>query len=234
MATTYTLFIDGTLRNPITQQVIEINKYLRVYRNMVDFASQAIDAGLSDVCQVLQLPKNIMVLQAWLRVVSACPANATADFGYGSDPDYFGNGLALDAIGIAGTMLTGSETWDPSAIADGNEETKDITVNGASLGDIVQCSFSLDVADLGLTGAVVAADTVTAQLWDNAGGADINLGSGTVIAYVNKAPLAINPLLLTASDTLDLVATTDTADVNLSSGIVEAYALVMSINQHGF
>ena len=72
-----------------------------------------------------------------------------------------------------------SETWDAGAIADGNHETQDVTVPGASLGDFVMSSFSLDVADLMLTSAVTAANTVTAVLANNTGGS-INLDSGTL------------------------------------------------------
>jgi|TARA_R100000093_G_scaffold17027_1_gene9678 hypothetical protein len=71
------------------------------------------------------------------------------------------------------------KTWDASAIADGNEEALEVTVPGASLGDFVMSSFSLDVADLMLTAAVTAADTVTAVLANNTGGS-INLDSGTL------------------------------------------------------
>ena len=72
-----------------------------------------------------------------------------------------------------------SATGDASSIADGNEEAVDVTVPGASLGDFVMSSFSLDVADLMLTSAVTAANTVTAVLANNTGGA-INLDSGTL------------------------------------------------------
>lgn len=75
--------------------------------------------------------------------------------------------------------LEASDTWDPGSIADGDEATKDVTVTGAALGDFVLASFSLDVADLALVAAVTAADTVTAQLLNNTGGA-IDLGSGTL------------------------------------------------------
>ena len=70
-------------------------------------------------------------------------------------------------------------TWDASSIADGNEEAAEVTVPGASLGDFVLSSFSLDVTDLVLTAEVSAADTVTAVLANNTGGA-INLDSGTL------------------------------------------------------
>lgn len=82
--------------------------------------------------------------------------------------------------------LTGSDTWDPGSIADGDEEAKEITVTGAALGDIAIASFSLDVADLVLDANVTAADTVTAVLANNTGGA-VDLASGTILARVLQA-----------------------------------------------
>ena len=77
-------------------------------------------------------------------------------------------------------MNTGSVTWDPGEIADGNEEAKEITVVGAAIGDqVIGVSFSLDVEDLVLNAQVTGADVVTAVLVNNTGGT-INLGSGTV------------------------------------------------------
>jgi hypothetical protein len=81
--------------------------------------------------------------------------------------------------------LSGSVTWNPGSIADGDEEAKEITVTGAALGDFVLVSFSVDVADLVLSAQVTAADTVTASLANNTGGA-IDLASGTVKAIVTK------------------------------------------------
>lgn len=86
---------------------------------------------------------------------------------------------------LVGRDLDGSATWDPGNIADGNEEAQDITVTGAALGDFVLVSFSLDVTDLVLTGCVTAANTVTASLSNNTGGA-IDLSSGTVRARVMR------------------------------------------------
>lgn len=77
-------------------------------------------------------------------------------------------------------VLTGSATWDPGNIIDGNEAVTTVTVAGAKLGDFVPfVSFSLDVADLSLTAFVTAANTVTAQLGNDTGDA-VNLGSGTL------------------------------------------------------
>ena len=71
------------------------------------------------------------------------------------------------------------KTWDASSIADGNEEALEVTVPGASLGDFVLSSFSLDLTDLMLTASVTAANTVTAILANNTGGS-IDLDSGTL------------------------------------------------------
>lgn len=72
-----------------------------------------------------------------------------------------------------------SATWDAASIDDGNEVAVDVTVPGAKLGDFALASFSLDVADLALDANVTAANTVTAVLGNDTGGA-INLASGTL------------------------------------------------------
>ena len=81
--------------------------------------------------------------------------------------------------------LSASATWDAGSIADGDEEAKDVTVVGAALGDTVDVSLSIDVADLALTAKVTAADTVTCQLLNNTGGA-IDLASATINVYVKR------------------------------------------------
>lgn len=81
--------------------------------------------------------------------------------------------------------FTGSATWNPGSIANGAEEMKEVTVTGAALGDFAIPSFSLDVTDLQLTADVTAANTVTALLNNNTGGA-IDLASGTIYILVIK------------------------------------------------
>lgn len=70
-------------------------------------------------------------------------------------------------------------TWDPSSIADGNEASLDVTVNGAKLGDFVMHSHEVDVSDLVTNATVTAADTVTVVLANNTG-SDVDLASHTV------------------------------------------------------
>lgn len=90
------------------------------------------------------------------------------------------NGVTITVVGEA------SETYDAGSIADGDEEVGELTVTGAALGDYVLASHSIDVADLALTAAVTAADTVTYQLLNNTGGA-VDLASGTVKVLVIHA-----------------------------------------------
>lgn len=83
-------------------------------------------------------------------------------------------------------MYTGSVTWNPGSIDDGNEEAKEITVTGVALGDfVIGVSFSLDVADLVLNAQVTAANTVTAVLANNTGAA-VDLAEGTLRVIVAK------------------------------------------------
>ena len=87
------------------------------------------------------------------------------------------NGVTITVVGEA------SETYDAGSIDDGNEEVGELTVTGAALGDYCLVSHSIDVADLAITAAVTAANTVTYQLLNNTGGA-IDLASGTVKVLV--------------------------------------------------
>ena len=93
--------------------------------------------------------------------------------------------VATDGFGttVAGIKLTlvgqASETWDPGNHATATEEVGELTVSGATLGDYVIASFSVDLADQSLTAAVTAADTVTYQMFNLTGG-DLNIGSGTI------------------------------------------------------
>lgn len=80
-------------------------------------------------------------------------------------------------------QITASEAWDPSSIADGEEEANDVTVTGAALGDLADCSLTTDISDLLLDCNVTATNTVTAVLANNTTGA-IDLTSSTLKAKV--------------------------------------------------
>ena len=94
--------------------------------------------------------------------------------------EYFNQLPALNAY------LQGSETKDWGSIADGNEETEDLTVTGAALGDYAVATMSIDVTDLTITASVTAADVATVVLGNFTGSA-VDLGSGTLTVKVFKA-----------------------------------------------
>lgn len=84
-------------------------------------------------------------------------------------------------------ILIGDVSWDPGSISDGDEAVTDIPVEGASIGDFVLVSASVDILDLTLTGAVTGNNTVTVQLSNSTGGA-IDLGFGRYNALVIANP----------------------------------------------
>lgn len=95
-------------------------------------------------------------------------------------------------------LLTGSATWDAASIADGDMESKDITVTGAAIGDFVMVSMGVDVTDLVVSGQVTATNVVTATLANNTGGA-VDLASTTVRAVVFPRAALVAPAALTAT-----------------------------------
>jgi hypothetical protein len=212
--------------NAIPQIKQDAQKLLYTLKKEINFATQTMDAGNGDVETVLDIPANTLVLGSWINVLTACTTNGTVDLGYGSDVNYWGNGLPLDATGLVSTRLTASETKDWGSLNTATEATEDMTVATASLGDTCSVGIGTDVTDVAMVGFVTAADTVTAQLFNLTGGA-INLASTTIEAFVDKAPRSGAPLLFTSADTIDIVATTDTADADISSGIIEVIALCL-------
>ena len=101
-----------------------------------------------------------------------------------ANPMYGQNKADSNLNGFA-NAISANKAWDAGSIGDGNEEALEVTVTGAALGDFVLSSLSIDVADLVLTGAVTAADTVTLILANNTGGA-VDLDAAT--AYVLVIP----------------------------------------------
>ena len=91
-------------------------------------------------------------------------------------------GLHSFAVG----QVKATATWNPSSIAVGGFESKDITVSGAALGDFAIASFSLDVSDLVVSAQVTATNTVTVTL-ANLTSAAVDLASGTVAVLVFKS-----------------------------------------------
>lgn len=84
------------------------------------------------------------------------------------------------------TDLQGSATYDPPNLAAGTIAATTVTVSGASLGDLVKASFSLDLQGIKLLASVDAANTVSVTFWNPTAGA-LNIASGTLRARVWKA-----------------------------------------------
>jgi hypothetical protein len=79
----------------------------------------------------------------------------------------------------------GRATYDPGNLVDGAGVTTVLAVTGAMLGDIVDCSFSLDTQGISLFGYVYSAGNVAVRFQNETGGA-IDLGSGTLRAAVRR------------------------------------------------
>ncbi len=141
------------------------NKGLLTVRKEVNFARQNLDAGRGDVMQIYTLPSNCWVLMAFLNVKTAAPANSTVNFGYGTNPDYWGRALRLDSTGVVAPVA----------------EDSNASVNESSF-----------------------------------------------VSY--KSRLWNVPLYFSTGDTVDVVATTHVADVNIVSGKVELNLLMWHLD----
>lgn len=83
------------------------------------------------------------------------------------------------------SVIPFSGAVDFASVLDGDEDDAALTVTGAALGDQVWFSYSIDNADMTITGQVTAADTVTFVAANNTGGT-VDLASATVKGVVLK------------------------------------------------
>lgn len=83
------------------------------------------------------------------------------------------------------SVLVQRSTVNFASAADAGFASVDVTVTGAALGDIVLVALGVDTVDLGLTGAVTAANTVTLTVQNDTGGA-VDLASTTATIVVLK------------------------------------------------
>jgi hypothetical protein len=121
-------------------------------------------------------------------------AGASADFSI-TNNDLRGNVTASINDGSSGTgrlitdnigFGTGSAVYDPANLVDGAGVTTTVTVTGATLGDIAEASFSLDLVGITLTAWVSAANTVSVR-FQNETGIAVDLGSGTLRARIKRS-----------------------------------------------
>ena len=81
---------------------------------------------------------------------------------------------------------SGSATYNPPSLNDGDGATTTVTVTGAELGDYAEASFSNSLQGIMMTAFVSAADTVSVRFQNETGGV-LDLASGTLRARVRKA-----------------------------------------------
>lgn len=94
--------------------------------------------------------------------------------------------LAELAQKISGLVpLEGTATYNPPSLADGAGDTTTVTVTGAALGDMATASFSLATSGITITAWVSAANTVSVRFQNESGG-PLDIGSGTLKAWVLK------------------------------------------------
>ena len=227
MATTYN-FTNGSISGQ-NRQVAHTPEEDRLFilRNIVDFSLQSLDVSASDVAKVINIPADTLVLDVFMRCITAETADAILDLGYGSDTDYWGQKLAMDTTAglMIPTILKASATWDVGSLADGAEEAKEVTVDGAQIGDAVTVIAGIDVADIAFVGQVTAADTVTVQAINSTGGT-IDLASQTITVVVDKAPLRKQPLYFASADTIDLLSAGST---DIDGAKVEVTAICLKL-----
>lgn len=82
------------------------------------------------------------------------------------------------------TVLSGSATFDPPSLVDGQGTTTTVTVTGAALGGFARVSFSLDLQGITVTAYVSAANTVAVRFQNESGGT-LDIASGTLRARVD-------------------------------------------------
>lgn len=218
-------YIDGTYGQPQTTH--KMGKGMYVLAQQVDFSLQNLDAGDGDVLRVLQVPAETLVLASWVRMLTAGTTNGTVDLGYGSDVNYWGNGLVLDSARLVPSMLVGTVARTTAGISDGADDTKSVTIADATFGDTCTVNFSVDAIDLTMYAYTQAADTVEVTMHNSSGTSRDPIGDFEI--FVDKAPRGKVPFLFSSSDTIDLKATTDIANADISSGVAEVKALCIDL-----
>ena len=91
----------------------------------------------------------------------------------------------MGVLGLIKQTLEGSKTYDPPNLTPGANTYTTVTVTGASLGDYVQASFSIDLQGICVCAHVESTNTVSVHFSNNTG-SSIDLSSGTLKVLVTK------------------------------------------------
>lgn len=210
------------------------DRHRLIEKKGINFATQSLDAKNEggEVHQVISIKPGTLVLNVITKIDVAGPTFGTIDVGYGTVPNYWGNGLRIDSVGYASTLLTNEATiYPPDYIAPGEQWDTEVNIPGAAYGDVVsiQSVNQVDMADISLHGNVYRPDTIKVNLTNLSTG-QLSIPTMSILVFINKAPLAINPVLFQERDTIDVTATVDNYDVNLDSGNITIKANVVLLN----
>ena len=118
-----------------------------------------------------------------------CQQDLDVGVGAGTKRNPGGGTLTTTQVGIhslAVGQVKVTATWDPGSVAVGSQVSTTVTVSGASLGDFVLASFSLDIQELVLSASISATNTVEVVLANNTASA-VDLSSGTLAVLVLKS-----------------------------------------------
>lgn len=194
----------------------------------ISFKTNPLNAGTGTPIAALRLKEGDLVKMVWVDVVQACPSLSTIDVGNAVVTNYWGNALRLDSTGQCAYMLSATKPWDFDSIAKGESDVCEVEVPNAVPGDSVTAYASAYTNELRLSCQVIAKDHVEVTATNLAPDIVIKPGELTYTVIVNKAPMALAPYLVTTSALdVELRATTDLMDVDITSGAIVVYADVI-------
>ena len=107
---------------------------------------------------------------------------ASSDFNASSVMTFTSGTSGASIRNVSPSPFGVSQAWDPSSIANGAQESLAVTVLGVTFGMVCYASLGISTAGMTLTASVSAADTITATLTNNTGGA-IDLISSTLTVW---------------------------------------------------
>lgn len=107
---------------------------------------------------------------------------ASADFNASSVMTFTSGTVGASIRNVSPNPFSLSQVWDPGSIADGASESIALTVPGVTFGMVCNAVLSISTSGMILSASVSAADTITATLTNNTGGA-VDLASSTLSVF---------------------------------------------------
>lgn len=223
MATTHTLTAGASRRHyPGSEEPI-----LYILEQTIDTGASNMASG--DTAQLLYILAGTLVREVVAIVDTAEGGTLTFDVGDGDDADGWLDGKDGNNTGVyRHAPLRGSATIDPSSLADGAGETKQITVTGAQLGDLVLVSAPYDLQDFTVTAYVQAANTVDVRIQnESTSTTDLTSGDWEVLVFSNTERYSVDGgKYYSADDTIDVLFN-NAAD----NAVIRLRALCENFNQ---